>query len=429
MVLSKSFSREEDIAKLKKQPLVYLITSGEFLGSGGLSKYVTELTHYLVNNGFEVKVIFRLGKILSINSRIHLTSLKSKILTSKKNNLYMIQHLPNPLTIILGIKRLLTDIKSEARFHKVLHAHDISSSLLIAFFMKMIFDIPFIVQIHGFPIKEQRIKIMRSPSIFKKFVWFLTKAWHAVAVKIISFHSNFVIVNNSEVKSSLKSLGVPSEKMRIIPSAIDLKVHERFLLSRSDAEHYLGLSKSHEFTLGYVGPLRPEKNVNVLIKSFASFLKVIDGAKARLIIIGDGPERTLLKEATINYGIQDHVYFLGYVPEAYRFMNAFDVFVFPSLSEGSPFALLEAMMAGKAIIASDIAAIKEIVENGKEALLFNPHDAEQLKKLIIQLYNNPELRRELGENARKKVKQYDINIVFKNIITIIYDVLNSLKSK
>jgi glycosyltransferase involved in cell wall biosynthesis len=99
-------------------------------------------------------------------------------------------------------------------------------------------------------------------------------------------------------------------------------------------------------------------------------------------------------------------------------LNAIDIFVLPSLSEGSPFSLIEAMAAGKAIIASNIPAIREIVEDGKEALLFNPYIPEQLKEAILKLYHNPELRRKLGQNAEKKVKQYDINVVFPKIIEV-----------
>jgi glycosyltransferase involved in cell wall biosynthesis len=81
------------------------------------------------------------------------------------------------------------------------------------------------------------------------------------------------------------------------------------------------------------------------------------------------------------------------------------------------------MACGKAINASNISAIREMVEDGREAVLFDPHNPEQLKSLILKLYNNPELRVKLGENAKKKAKQYDDNVVFSKIVEIYQKVL------
>ncbi|MEM2642425.1 MAG: glycosyltransferase family 4 protein [Thermoproteota archaeon] len=411
----------------KQNVTIYLIFGGEFFGFGGWSKYVRELTHYLIRKGFNVKVLYRFGRILIVNSGTNIIEMKKSICDSNKAyTLYMLlHHLPNPLTVIFSMIRLLIDVKSESCTQKILHAHDLSCSLLVAFCMHKLFRIPFIVQVHGFPLKEQRIKIEKSDSIFKKYIWFLTWYWHFIAAKLMLRCSFLVIVNNDEVKSFFESLGIPPDKLKVIHSAIDLKIHEEFLLSQNDAKQYLGLAENHEFTLGYIGGLRPEKNVNILIKSFAAFLKIQKATRAKLIIIGDGPDRVLLKKATTHYGIKDHVHFLGHVPDAYRLMSAFDVFVLPSLSEGSPIVLLEAMLARRAIIASDIPAIREIVENGKEALLFNPHDDEQLKDLIIKLYSNPKLKRELGENARKKVEQYDASVIFEKISQLYCDILKN----
>ena len=196
------------------------------------------------------------------------------------------------------------------------------------------------------------------------------------------------------------------------------------MLPRKEARQHLGLTELENIvTIGYIGGLKPEKNLETLVKAFREFIKSCTEAKVRLIIIGDGPTRPILEEYVKENGIDGCTFFLGHVPDAYKFLNALDIFVLPSLSEGSPLSLVEAMVAGKAIIASDIPAIREIVEDGKEALLFNPHDPQQLKDLILTLYNNLELRKRLGENARRKARQYDVNVVFRKITQIYRDVL------
>jgi len=411
--------------------LIYLITGGEVYDAGGLSRYIRELANYLSSTDFRVKTISRMGRITSINSEI-LTAIKIDNVNRHKSSkhvfssLYlMLSHLPNPLTTTLGILMLARDINNERSSKKIIHIHDASSSLLIAFIVSKIFKIPFLVQIHGFPIKEQKIKLFRKNSLLNNFIWFLTKAWHVIAIKLMKSCA-MLLANNEEVKSFYESCGFPSEKLEVVSSAVNLNVFERYFLSENEAKKCLGLSSlKNIITIGFVGGLRPEKNVEILVKAFGELMKDSPELKAKLIIIGDGPMRPILEKYVKEYGIDDCVFFLGYIPDAYRFLNAIDIFVLSSLSEGSPLSLIEAMTAGKAIIASDIPAIREIVEDGKEALLFDPYSPEQLKDAILKLYHNPELRRELGENAKKKAKQYDINVVFPKIIEVYQQVLRN----
>ena len=388
----------------------------DIAGSGGLEKYVRELASYCITNtDLRVKIVSRMGKVVSLDSKIN-----SKIRLRRHRFPFfylMLSHLPNPLTIILGTLALIKDIGNEHNIRKIMHAHDVGSSLLTVFIINKIFNIPFIVQIHGFPIKEQKIKLLKANSLLSNFIWFLTKTWHAITMKLIKHSAMLVLVNNKEVKSFYESCGIPSKKLEIISSAVDLQEFKR-LLSKQTRKCLELLNLKNTVTIGYVGGLKPQKNVETLMEAFREFMKSYPEAKASLIIIGDGPMKPFLEEYAKKYTISNYTFFMGYIPNAYRFLNTIDIFVLPSLSEGSPFSLIEAMACGRAIIASDIPAIREIVENGKEALLFDPRNPQQLKNLISTLYSNPKLREELGENARRKAKQYDINTVFPKILQI-----------
>ena len=411
--------------------LIYLITGSEVYGAGGDSRYIRELASYLSSAGFCIKIISRMGRFTSINSE-NLTAIKIGNINRKKlrehdsSSLYfMLSHLPNPLTTILGTLMLVRDIKNERNSKKIIHIHDATSSLLIAFVISKIFNIPFLVQIHGFPIKEQQIKLTRENSLLNDFVWFLTRTWHIIAIRLMK-RCVMLLVNNKEVKSFYEACGIPSEKLEVVPSAVNLIEFTRHLLSENKARKCLGFpSLKNTIDIGFVGDLKPEKNAETLVKAFGKLIRDIPELKARLIIIGDGPMRLILEEHIKEHGINGCVFFLGYIPDAYRFLNAIDIFVLPSLSEGCPLALLEAMACGKAIIASDIPAIREIVEDGKEALLFDPFSSDQLKEAILKLYHNSELRRELGENAKMKARRYDINVVFPKIVKAYQEVLRN----
>jgi len=393
--------------------LIYLIMGGQVYGCGGWAKYVRELSNYLVDCNCRVKILCRMGKMYtSVNensTNFHFQTASTPHFRRGISFYALMQHLPNPLSVFLGVIRLVKDIRSEDECQKILHAHDLSSSLLIALLMRKFFKLPFVVQIHGFPLREQQIKLARAKSPLSNFIWFLTKVWHNVAINFIRSSSAPVLVNNNEVKSFYESYGISSDKLKVISSAIDLQKHEERLLSATDAETCLRIKGLRKWvTIGYVGGLRPEKNVAALIKAFRGLLENNSEARVRLVIIGDGPMRSLLKETVKRQDLSRYVLFLGFIPDAYRFLNAIDIFVLPSLSEGSPLSLIEAMAAGKAIIASDIPSIREIVRHNKEAILVDPLDVEALKQAILLLYNNPDLRTKLSRRARERIKLYDI---------------------
>jgi len=403
--------------------LIYLIMGGQVYGCGGWAKYVRELSNYLVDCNCRVKILCRMGKMYtSVNensTNFHFQTASTPHFRRGISFYALMQHLPNPLSVFLGVIRLVKDIRSEDECQKILHAHDLSSSLLIALLMRKFFKLPFVVQIHGFPLREQQIKLARAKSPLSNFIWFLTKVWHNVAINFIRSSSAPVLVNNNEVKSFYESYGISSDKLKVISSAIDLQKHEERLLSATDAETCLRIKGLRKWvTIGYVGGLRPEKNVAALIKAFRGLLENNSEARVRLVIIGDGPMRSLLKETVKRQDLSRYVLFLGFIPDAYRFLNAIDIFVLPSLSEGSPLSLIEAMAAGKAIIASDIPSIREIVRHNKEAILVDPLDVEALKQAILLLYNNPDLRTKLSRRARERIKLYDIKRVFERILKV-----------
>lgn len=99
-----------------------------------------------------------------------------------------------------------------------------------------------------------------------------------------------------------------------------------------------------------------------------------------------------------------------------QLLSALDIFILPSYTEGCPTSLLEAMASGKAIIASNIPSIREIVSDGKEAILVDPNNANELKHAILLLHDDLNKRAQLGRKARERAKLYDVNIVYNRIL-------------
>ena len=160
----------------------------------------------------------------------------------------------------------------------------------------------------------------------------------------------------------------------------------------------------------FVGRLAPIKGVSVLLDAFAQARTVHQDAK--LTIVGDGPLRASLEEKTKALGLSESIEFTGYVgmDEVARKLDAADIFVLPSFSEGVPVVLMEAMAARMPVIGPKVAGVEELVEDGVSGFAVPPGDIDTLGARITQLLSDDELRGRMGSAGREKVKaSFDAN--------------------
>jgi len=153
-----------------------------------------------------------------------------------------------------------------------------------------------------------------------------------------------------------------------------------------------------------VGRLSCQKGHAVLFDAVPDILRRFP--KTVFVLVGDGPARQELARQAERMGIQRRVRFLGTRPDVFRLLAAADVFVMPSLSEGMPVALLEAMGMGLPLVASALDGIASVITDGEQGVLVPPGDAEALAVALQELLARPELRRQLGERARRHVRAH-----------------------
>jgi len=154
---------------------------------------------------------------------------------------------------------------------------------------------------------------------------------------------------------------------------------------------------------GVVARLVEQKGHRYLLEAFYHVRKAVPGAI--LLIVGDGPLRRELEDYAVQLGLKEAVIFTGFRDDIDAVMAAIDVFVLPSLWEGFGLVLLEAMRAGKPIVASRISAIPEIVLDHQTGLLVTPADAASLARALTDLLSNHEARRMMGEAGRRRLEQ------------------------
>lgn len=188
---------------------------------------------------------------------------------------------------------------------------------------------------------------------------------------------------------------LPRERFVTIHNIVDGPRMNALLLPREQARAELGLDNAG-FLFGYVGRLNRKKGIYELIDGFAA--ANANMADTRLVMIGDGPEDAGIKEAAANASVAERVTFTGHLPDAWRYMRAFDVFVLPSWGESFGMVLAEAMLAGVPVIATTGGAIPEVL--GDAAVrLFPVADAEAIRDALLHARQLSDERRQHFSDA------------------------------
>jgi len=201
------------------------------------------------------------------------------------------------------------------------------------------------------------------------------------------------------IKNEMLTYGVPEEKIRVIDNGIDL-TRFRDTISPETVKEEFRLKK--EVTIiGTIGNLGDEKGHVYLLRAARNIVKYVKSVK--FLFIGDGPLRGDLENEATQLGIGDHIIFTGFRTDIPNLLSIMDIFVLPSVKEGLPMVLLEAMAAKKPVIATRVGAIPRVVDNGN-GILVEPRDAEGLEKAIVSLLTNEEKRRKYASAGFETVR-------------------------
>ena len=210
----------------------------------------------------------------------------------------------------------------------------------------------------------------------------------------------------------------------VIRNGIDLARFDPCRYDRDQCRVALGFG-SHDFVIGAISRLAPEKNLEHLIRALA-FLICNYGESGvrpvRAMIAGpDGGSRMRLEAEAARLGIADRVKFLPATSEVPELLRALDIFALTSFYEGAPFALLEAMAMGLPIVATQVGAIPEIIDgNGFLVSVLHPEDAANA---FYQLHSNITLRRDLAACSRELAQRYDVNRMVREYEAVLHSAL------
>jgi glycosyltransferase involved in cell wall biosynthesis len=195
------------------------------------------------------------------------------------------------------------------------------------------------------------------------------------------------------VARSLRRSGVPSAKIVTIDNGIDLSP---FAQARPILQEEI--SERPDALIGLVGRLTPQKGCEYFLRAAQRVL--IDFPRTLFVLVGEGPDRRKLEELVRDLNIAERVIFAGHREDMPGVYASLDILVLPSINEGLPMTLIEAMAAARPVIATPVGAIPKLIIPEQTGLLVNPRDPVGLAAALGRLISNPDLRHRLGRDGQ-----------------------------
>ena len=232
------------------------------------------------------------------------------------------------------------------------------------------------------------LSIVSMPARRRVIVW----PYEVIVDKLIWMAAYIVVINAAAIAKALcDHRGALPEKLKIIYNGIENRP-PKIAAKGGDSQ----------FVIGCIARMDASKGVIFLFDAFLSLVKI--HPELRLVLVGDGDASEELARRTKFLGLQNKVRLVGhYGGDVCALLDTFDVYIFPSLWEGFPYSVIEALRSGCAIVATKVGGIPEAIKDGVDGLLINPGSKDAIIRAIEVLMSNEEKRQTLTENARKEL--------------------------
>jgi glycosyltransferase involved in cell wall biosynthesis len=176
---------------------------------------------------------------------------------------------------------------------------------------------------------------------------------------------------------------------------------------RREARRQMGL-RDGAFVVGWVGRMTAVKRTEVVVRALQDL--VARNVDAYVVLVGDGPDRDQLERYAHELGVIKRCLFLGYQEDVARFYDAIDVLVLPSINEGTPVSVIEALAARRPAVATRVGGVPDVVRDGIDGFLVEADDRDALATRLAELAADPELRARMGEAGHARViERYSVS--------------------
>jgi len=264
----------------------------------------------------------------------------------------------------------------------------------------------------------------RLPTILHEHANLTDTPWfQKVADKALAPATDIAIaVSKSTADFVINARQMPAERVKTVYLGVPLDEFSRDRTPEeiAGARRELGIAAG-ETAIGTVTRLHDSKGNSFLVDAAALVLK--ERPDAKFFLVGEGPLLGELQAQAGALGLGDRFVFHGFARDVAAVVSAFDLSVFPSLWEGTPLTVFEALAMGKPILATDADGLLDVLTHDRDALIVPKRDAPALARGMVRMIDDPELRARLGAEARATSQQYDI-AAFVRKMEGLYDILH-----
>jgi glycosyltransferase involved in cell wall biosynthesis len=303
----------------------------------------------------------------------------------------------NPFYDILCLIKLVKIIKENKI--DIVHTHSSKAGILGRIAAKFA-NTPIIVHtIHGFPFHNyQNLVINRLFTMLERIAGKFTDA--------------LIAVSNSDIKKGIEKKIGKKDKFFLVRPGINIQDFNKNVdIKRKKMEIGVNLNSK---IVGMIGCFKPQKSPLDFIK----IAKIVSEKykDVEFVLIGDGKLRKKIEKMIYFLNLQDKIHLLGWRYDVNELIHTFDIFVLTSLWEGLPLVYLEAMAAGKPIVASNVDSAEEVINEGENGYLFPVKDVEKAAEKILYLLNNPEICKNMGQTGKNKLTyEFDEDNMIKKL--------------
>ncbi|MEK7200853.1 MAG: glycosyltransferase family 4 protein [Patescibacteria group bacterium] len=370
----------------EKKKILYIITKGNF---GGAQRYVYDLTTNMSKTVFDIIVACGNKDGNSLSEKLAGQNIRTIVLENSEREI-------NIKNDFRTFRELIKIIKSEKP--DVIHLNSSKIGLLgslailyLKFFsiIHNTYPIPHsIFTAHGWAFNE------KSRSAFSRFVFYLG---HYLTILIC----DKTIAVSEKAKKDISFLPFIKDKIKVVYNGIS----EFEKLPKEESRIILASKASEKVIIFSISELHKNKGIDVALKALALLPKETQ-SKIIYCVASDGEEKTKLEKLAKELNIENMVRFLGFVPDAKKLLSGADIFLMPSRTEAFPYAILEAGMAGLAIIATSVGGIPEVIKDMQNGILVHPCNPKEIAEAILYLLNHPDKQKEFGSEIKKTISNF-----------------------
>jgi len=375
-----------------RKKVIIFITKSNW---GGAQKYVFDIATHLPQDQFEVVVALGGKELLYtrlVDAGIRVISLKD--LTRDVS-------ITKDLKVFFEIYSILKHEKPD-----IIHVNSTKISGIGAVAGKLTGVKNIIFTVHGWAFNEPRDFVSKSVI---KFLYF-----------VMLWLSDNIIAVSHKIVTQVSSWPFAKNKLTVVHNGIS----QPNFLDRNTAREKLATVVGASFTsdtilCGGIGELHPIKGQTYAIQAIEKLVREKPDVNLAYIIIGAGDIEQKLRDEITSRGLEKHVFLTGYLKDGATYLKALDYYLFPSISEGLPYAVVEAGFAKLPLIASHVGGIPEVVEHRIEGTLVAAEDPNAIYAALLRYTHQPEVAQAHAESLHAKVtREFSIETMIKKTVEV-----------